>query len=92
MLEPSGSLALKAQFLARSMEQAALAAAVEWGNLNPLLHPVAVWDRPAVFDGDILCALANLQQEQTPLPAGATVASLAISCQVFETSFFMVCG
>jgi hypothetical protein len=78
-LEPPGSLALKAQCLARSIEQPPIAASIDWGNLNPLLHPVAVWDRAAIFAGDVVCVLANLQHGKTTLPSGMTTVTLCSS-------------
>ena len=82
--EAPGSLALKAQCLARSVEQPPMAVSFDWGNLNLLLHPVAVWDRAAVFEGDVLCVLANLQQGKTLLPSGVTTVSLTTTCLGME--------
>jgi hypothetical protein len=45
-------------------ESQPLAMNVEWGNLNPVLHPFAVSDHGGIFGGDIVYVFANIPAAQ----------------------------
>lgn len=59
-----GALAKRVRALARCMEEAPQAMLVEWGDLNPVLHPFAVYDHGGIFSGDLVFVLATLPASQ----------------------------